>query len=272
MVNTASMVNIKDMRPMNKVDFHSHILPGIDDGSQSEAQSYEMLKQEKAHGVGTVLATPHFYPDDLSPKAFVERRQAAYGRLMNYINKNSKGEQLPTIIQGAEVLLGVDTADLEDLRCLAIEGTDYILIELPYNDIQEWVYESLERIRVKHGLTPVIAHVERYVPFQKDLESIHRLMSMEGILGQVNTRAILDSKTRGLCQQLIGHRMVHVIGSDAHRVRHLKELDRAYQYISKKHGEVRLKALHQQASILLQNGKIDKPLPRSLRKWWGRFI
>ena len=266
------MVNIKDMKPMNKVDFHSHILPSIDDGSQSEAQSYEMLKQEKEHGVSVVLATPHFYPDDLTPEEFVEKRQAAYDRLMNYISNQDKKENFPTILQGAEVLLGVETADLEDLRLLAIEGTDYILIELPYNDIQEWVYESLEKIRIKHGLTPVIAHVERYVPFQRDLESIHRLMCMEGILGQVNTRAILDAKTRGLCQQLIGNRMVHVIGSDAHRVRHLKELDRAYDYISKKHGKLGLERLHHQATVILRNEKIAKQLPTPLRKrWWGRF-
>lgn len=257
---------------MNRVDFHSHILPSIDDGSQSEAQSYEMLKQEKAHGVTKIVATPHFYPDDLSPKAFVEKRQEAYERLMNYIRDKDEKENLPIILQGAEVLLGVETADLEDLRHLAIEGTDYILIELPYNQLQEWVYESLEKIKIKHGLIPVIAHVERYVPFQKDLESIYRLMSMREILGQVNTRAILDSKTRNLCQQLIGNHLVHVIGSDAHRVRHLKELDRAYSFISKKHGDSKLQMLHHQADALLRNEKIVKPLPHPLKKrWWDRW-
>ena len=255
---------------MNKIDFHSHILPGIDDGSQSEAQSYEMLRQEKAHRIDYVVATPHFYPDDLSPQAFVKQRQKAYEKLRNFVA--DKEEDLPIIIQGAEVLLGVETADLEDLRRLAIEGTDYILIELPYDQIQEWVYESLERIRVKHRLTPVIAHVERYVPFQKDLESIHRLIAMEGILGQVNTRAILDPTTRSLCQQLIGHHLVHVIGSDAHRVRHLMELDKAYAYISKKHGEAKLKQLHDQAAALLRNETIEKSHPQPLRKrWWERW-
>ena len=263
------MENIKDMRPMNRVDFHSHILPCIDDGSQSEAQSYEMLRQEKAHGVGKVLVTPHFYPDEPSPRAFIEKREAAYEKLMTYIK--GRQEELPTIIQGAEVLLGVETADLEDLKLLAIEGTDYILIELPYAQLQEWMYESIEKIRVVHHLIPVIAHVERYVSFQKDLNDIHRLMSMEGVLGQVNTRAILDPKTRGLCQQLIGYNLVHVIGSDAHRVRHLKELDRAYGYISKKHGEIKIETLHQQAAAVLRNEKISKPVPKPLRRLWGRF-
>ena len=262
-------VSIKGMRLMSRVDFHSHILPGIDDGSKSEAQSYEMLKAEKLHGVDKVLATPHFYPDEYAPKAFVERREASYRRLMNYIG--SQKENLPTIIQGAEVLLGVETADLEDLRLLAIQGTDAILIELPYTQLQEWMYESIEKIRVVHHLTPVIAHVERYVSFQKDVEAIYRLMSMEGVLGQVNTRAILDAKTRRLCQQLIGHHLVHVIGSDAHRVRHLKELDRAYGYISKKHGHKRLNRMHQQADALLRNEKIRKLEPKPLRRLWGEI-
>ena len=270
MVDMVGTVNIKDMRVMNKVDFHSHILPGIDDGSQSEAQSYAMLKQEKAHGVTQVLATPHFYPDDLSPQAFVEKRQKSYEKLMRFID--DRKEEVCTIIQGAEVLLGVETADLEDLRLLAIQGTDYILIELPYDQIQEWVYESLEKIRVKHHLTPVIAHVERYVPFQKDLEDIYRLMSMKGILGQVNTSSILDFKMRGLCQQLIGNDMIHVIGSDAHRVSHLEKLDQAYDHISKKHGEEKLKKLHNQAAALLRNETIEKsPLHPLRKRWWERW-
>lgn len=256
---------------MNRVDFHSHILPNLDDGSQSEAQSYEMLKQEMHHGVEKVLVTPHFYPDDLSPKAFVEERQAAYERLMTYSSDKEEGDKLPKVIQAAEVLLGVETADLEDLRLLAIQGTDYILIELPYTQLKEWMYESIEKISVRHHLTPIIAHVERYVDFQKDLDDIHRLMSMKGVLGQVNTRAILDPKTRKLCLQLIGNDMVHVIGSDAHRVRHLKELDRAYTYISKKHGQEKLEKLHEQAAAILRNEKMIKPDPKPLRRLWGRF-
>lgn len=269
MGNMVSMANIKGMKLMNRVDFHSHILPGIDDGSKSEAQSYEMLKREKMHGVEKVVVTPHFYPDEPSPSAFIEKRQLAYEKLMAYVK--NKQEQLPTIIQGAEVLLGVETADLKDLKLLAIEGTDYILIELPYAQLQEWMYESIEKIKVVHHLTPVIAHVERYVSFQKDLNDIYRLMSIEGVLGQVNTRAILDAKTRGLCQQLIGHNLVHVIGSDAHRVRHLQDLELAYGYISKKHGQAKLDRLHQQAATLLKNEKISKPVPKPLRRLWGRF-
>lgn len=267
MASTVSMVNTKDMKRMSKVDFHSHILPELDDGSQSEAQSYEMLKKEKLHGVDKVLVTPHFYPDEPSPKAFIERRQAAYEKLMAYVGERE--EELPTLMQGAEVLLGVETADLEDLRLLAIQGTNAILIELPYTQLQEWMYESIEKIRVVHHLTPVIAHVERYVSLQKDVDDIYRLMTMEGVLGQVNTRAILDPKTRRLCLQLIGHELVHVIGSDAHRVRHLSELDRAYGYIAKKHGEETLSKMHQYATRLLNNEKIDRPVPKPLRKLWG---
>ena len=264
------MVNIKVIQPMNRVDFHSHILPGIDDGSKDEAQSYAMLLEGKKHGVKQIVVTPHFYPDEPSVKEFVERRQKSRDKLELYI-RNKEQQDLPHIIHGAEVLLGVDTADLEDLRLVGIQGTDYILIELPYAPWKEWVYESVEKIKVTRGLIPVIAHVERYVPFQKDLESIHRMMNIKGVLGQVNTRSILDRKTRGLSLQLIGNSMVHVIGSDAHRVRHLEGLDDAYNYIVKKYGIEKLEGLHEQGRMILRNERIIKQECRPLRRILGRF-
>ena len=96
-------------------------------------------------------------------------------------------------------------------------------------------------------------------------------MSIEGVLGQVNTRAILDPKAGGLCRQLIGYNLVHVIGYDTHRVKHLKDLERAYSYISKKHGQAELDSLHQQVAALLRNERISKPVPNPLRRLWGRF-
>lgn len=269
MVNMVSTALIRSMR-MNRVDCHSHILPAFDDGSQSESQSYRMLQLEAKNGTGVVLATPHFYPDGPSPTEFVKERQLAYERLMNYVS-TQEDRELPSIKQGAEVLLAVDTAYLEDLSALAIEGTRYILIEMPYDNWQEWVYESIEYIRVKQGLIPVIAHVERYVPMQRDTEQIYRLMSMDGVLGQMNTRSLEDKESRRLCHKLIENHMVHVLGSDAHRGRHLVEVRKVYEEIEKKYGSARIEQLHQQGQLLIQNQPITKEQPIPFKRLWGRF-
>lgn len=66
---------------MNRVDFHTHVLPGIDDGRQSESQSYRMLKMEKNNGVAIVVAMPHFYPDGPTPTESIKTRTEAYEKL-----------------------------------------------------------------------------------------------------------------------------------------------------------------------------------------------
>lgn len=272
MVNTAStesMAATRDIQLMNRVDFHTHVLPGIDDGSQSESQSYRILKMEKNNGVAIVLATPHFYPDGPTPTESVKTRTEAYEKLMAYAKAD--GGELPSIKQGAEVLLCTETADLEDLRALAIEGTDYILIEMPYSNWQPWVYEAIERIQVKHGLIPIIAHVERYVPMHTDTDQIYKLLTMPNVLGQMNTRSIMNKATRRLCHKMLECGMVHVIGSDAHRGQHLLEVKAAYEQIIQKHGIELVRTLDQQAQAIIQNEKISREMPVPFKRILGRF-
>lgn len=259
------MENIKLTQLMAKIDFHTHILPNIDDGSQSIAQSKEMLALEKQNGVAVVIATPHFYPDSLSPKTFIKRRQKAYEAL----NKDEK--EWPLIKQGAEVLLSTETADLEDLHLLAIEGTAYILIEMPYSNWQPWVYEAIERIQIKHQLKPIIAHVERYIPMQTDTQQIYQLLSMPGVLGQMNTRSIVSKATARLCHKMLQCHMVHVIGSDAHREEHLTTVSFAYEQLIKKHGIEMVQLLDSQAQAIIQNKEITKKEPLPFKRILGRF-
>lgn len=262
---------IRAMQLMNKVDFHTHILPQIDDGSQSESQSYRMLQLEAKNGIEVVLATPHYYPDDLSIEEFVKARRGAVSRLKDYIEGQEQIVSLPEILLGAEVLLGTETVYQKDLRELAIEGTDYILIEMPYDNWAEWVFQSIEAIHVRHGLIPVIAHVERYIPMQKDTDQIIRLLSMEGVLGQMNTRSLLFKDSSRLCHKLIANHCVHVLGSDAHRGQHLLEVTQAFKLIEKKHGQDIISKLHQQGDLLIQNKFIEKKRPIPFKRILGHF-
>ncbi|MBQ8395535.1 MAG: capsular polysaccharide biosynthesis protein, partial [Oscillospiraceae bacterium] len=63
------------------IDFHTHVLPKIDDGSSSLKESIGMLRLEAEQGIETVVATPHFYANHDSPEAFLERRKMAQERL-----------------------------------------------------------------------------------------------------------------------------------------------------------------------------------------------
>lgn len=79
---------------MGVIDFHSHILPGIDDGSRNVETSIGMLRMCKEHGVDTMIATPHFYADSNTVERFIDSRQKAYDKVM------AENMGIPQIIMG----------------------------------------------------------------------------------------------------------------------------------------------------------------------------
>ena len=82
------------------IDFHSHVLPGIDDGSHSLEESIAMLRMEAEQGVSHVIATPHFYPRHDTPEDFLRKRREAEILLREEMEKHSN---LPALSVGAEV-------------------------------------------------------------------------------------------------------------------------------------------------------------------------
>lgn len=193
------------------VDIHTHILPHLDDGAKDTATSLAMLEEQLSQGVTTVVFTPHYYGRKHSPARFLEKRNEAYARLQ---------ERIPQGINvrlGAEVhFTGINVPEYEELCKLAIEGTTYILLELPFttkwtreltNIIADFVYET--------GYTPIIAHVERYKEVLKNPELVNELVEL-GCLIQVNAQAFLDKKQKGFALALVKRGLMHCIGSDSH--------------------------------------------------------
>ena len=192
------------------IDFHTHILPHLDDGAKDTATALEMLGAQKAQGVTTVLCTPHYYGKRY-PDKFLSQRNGAYAHLK---------ERIPDGISvrlGAEVhFTGINVPDYEQLCKLAIEGTNAILIELPF--IAKWTDRLLPALAdfvYDTGYTPIIAHVERYREVLKKPSIVSQLIDM-GCLIQVNARAFTEKKEKKFAFALLKHGFVHCIGSDAH--------------------------------------------------------
>ena len=163
------------------IDFHSHILPQIDDGAKTPETSEKMLQMEISQGVKTVVLTPHYYGKHSSPKRFLEKREKAFERLNAYLPMGIE------VKKGAEVhFTGVNMPDFEELATLAIEGTKYILLEFPFTTVwHSGLFEKLDDFIYETGCTPIIAHVERYREVQKKPALLKRLTDM-GCLLQVN--------------------------------------------------------------------------------------
>lgn len=215
-------------------DFHTHILPGIDDGSPSLEESLKMLRGEAAQGVKHVVLTPHFYPHLHSVSDFLSRRAEAYEKLCKAV----AGEDgLPQLHLGAEVYYynGISCSDA--LQQLALEGTKYLLVEMPGSPWPGSAYEELETIIQKRKLTPIIAHIDRYI---RPLCSYGIWQRLEDIPVRIQANAEFFQKraTRSMALRLLKNGRIHMLGSDCHSSEYRPpDLTAGLQVIEKKLGK-----------------------------------
>lgn len=192
------------------IDIHSHILPRLDDGSQSVEESMAMLRASAAQGVGCIAATPHFYAEENRPEEFLERRAASEEELRRVWEPG-----LPALKLGAEVCFFEGISHCEGLDSLKLEGTDLLLLEMPF---ARWSRRTLQEVRAlqAQGITVVLAHIERYLHWQ-DEETWETLLDW-GVLNQCNASFLLRWQTRRKALHMLREGMIHLLGSDCHNM------------------------------------------------------
>lgn len=200
--------------PMMVADFHTHILPGIDDGSSCVEESLAMLQMEKEQGIDTVVVTPHFYPQEDRPERFLKRRKEAFELLSSKISADDK---LPHIIQGAEVYYFKGIGQWDGLKDLAIENTNYLLLEMPMTKWDSRMYDDIYDIYRSQGLIPVIAHLDRYINIFNVKGVLDNLGELPVVV-QANASFFLDKSSRRLALKLLKNNVINIIGSDCHNI------------------------------------------------------
>lgn len=196
------------------VDLHCHILPGIDDGPKTVEESIQLVKMELDNGVDTIAVTPHFsIADQNNLDNFVHIRNTANCLLQEELRKQSI---VMNIIQAAEVLLSTDLPEIQGLDKLQYAGTDYMLVELPFGYYYDWIPHTLYRLQLR-GITPIIAHVERFEYLFKETKNLQELVDT-GCLTQINASFLLNAGHFLLKRvyQLYAKGLIHFIVSDAH--------------------------------------------------------
>lgn len=163
---TATVATSSHIREREKrmIDFHTHILPEMDDGSESVEESIQMLELSAQQGVKWMVATPHFYADREDPKTFLERRHEAHVRLEQGIGGR---ENLPKIMLGAEVRYYEGISQSRELQKLKIEDSNLLLLEMPFIPWSDRMLHELVLAQKRSGLQIVLAHIERYLSFQE---------------------------------------------------------------------------------------------------------
>ncbi len=204
------------------IDFHAHILPLVDHGSQSVEMSCALLSQALQAGVTEIVATPHFYPHKMTVSEFLEKRKIGFDAL----SKSVKGTPLESvkIHLGAEVALESSTKYLSELDKLVIGGTKAILIEMPmFVRWQKWMFDAVCDIQYKRKLDVVLAHIDRY-----EEQDVLSLIDIAGCLSQINASMVLTPGGRKKARQLCYDGLLHFIGSDVH-----DDVERNYKVLSK---------------------------------------
>ena len=184
------------------IDFHTHILPGIDDGSRSADESILMLRAMPE--VSHVVATPHFYAWENTPERFLRRRTAAWEQLRERLDDTA-----PDIRLGAEVCYFEGICRSDELHSLCVEGTNVLLLEMPFEKWSSRAFHDLLELGHRAELRVVLAHA-----------------------------FFLRLRTRREALRLVKDGRIHLLGSDCHGAEHrAPNLDEAAQVIRKNLGE-----------------------------------
>ena len=199
------------------IDFHSHILPGIDDGSRNVKMSLGMIEALSRQGVDTICATSHFYVSQRTPEHFLERRQEAYELLEPVLNDDA-----PRILLGAEVLYFPGISRLESLPDLCLAGTDVLLLEMPFTEWQEYWVREVQDLALGGEFTILMAHIERYYARQPR-RVWDRLLELD-VLMQANADYFLQQdsifrfRNRNSAVKLLREGRIHLLGTDTHNL------------------------------------------------------
>ena len=233
------------------IDFHSHILPGIDDGAKNVEESVALLDMLAENGTDVVIATPHFYSEENSISNFIKNRNEAYEKLKPHLKPNH-----PKILLGAEVLYNPLLVGKELLYELKIQGTDFVLLEMPYSEIDDDIIDNVAKIANAMDLKLIIAHIERYLHFTS-LRSILKLMELD-VLGQMNVKSLMRFSSRRTCFKLIKKGCVHALGTDIHRVsRPVPFVKEAFPIIDKKFGDGFTERIMEKEKAILDNADLE---------------
>lgn len=216
------------------IDIHTHILHGVDDGAKDIGMSLEMLRLEKEQGIDTVVLTPHYYRDKEDIESFLSRRDAAFEELKRAIESADRAD-FPELVLGCEVAWVPNLADVDGIERLAIGNGKYMLLELPFYPWSEALCRQLHNLVGRTGITPVLAHMERYMRLQRP-DIFDEILSM-GLPAQIGADAICRFLTRGRCLKALGD-WAHVVASDCHNLKsRAPSLGDAMAIIRKKLGD-----------------------------------
>ena len=239
------------------IDIHSHIIFDVDDGPRDLADSRALLEESYRQGVRTIISTSHRRKGMFETP---ENKIAEHFKLVQEIAKEISDDL--TVLYGAEIYYTSDVLDkLEKKIIPSLADTRYALIEFSMTTPYKEIHTALSNV-LRLGITPVVAHIERYHCLENDEKKVRDLIDM-GCYMQINSSSVLKPKLFGDKYKFMKKRarfflekdLVHFVASDMHNLDDRPPfMDEAYQIISKKYGVAYAEQLFRKnQEILLRN-------------------
>ena len=238
------------------IDFHTHILPNIDDGSRSIDETFNLIKEAKEVGFDGIILTSHYIEN------FYETDVPERDVWVKAISENLGAKGIDTDLYLAnEIYISENMMGLlEQRKASTINNSCYVLFELPLNEEPLNLYDVIYSLQ-ENKLIPVLAHPERYSFVQKEPELIYDLIE-KGCLMQANYGSIIGQygvKAEYIVKKFLENNMIHFLGSDVHRQNSIyPKIPFALEKIKEIVGEEKLEELTTiNPKLVLANKKIE---------------
>lgn len=236
------------------IDIHSHIIPGIDDGSKNMEMTLEMLKNAEREGTKEIVATPHYLLEYGESK--IEEVKVLVKEINSIITK--KGINIK-IYSGQEVYFTENILkDYLDGNIGTLNDSRYMLIEFNMNRFEENIFDILYELQVR-GITPIIAHPERYRSIIKNPVEINRFID-EGYLFQLDSGSLTGNfgkEVKKTAEILLANGIYNFIGSDAHNIKSRNTgISEAISLANNKKNGIE-KVFEESSRKMLNNEKVD---------------
>lgn len=216
------------------VDFHSHFLPGLDDGCKTMEESIELIKLMKNYGYRKLIMSPHNMGD------FYKNTPEIIRNKLDEVKAELKNQQIEIVLDAtAEYYLDEWLDEKIKTKNLLPFGGNKILFEISYVNEPKNLFQTIFNLQVA-GYEPVLAHPERYNFFHQQFD-VYEKMFEQGCRLQLNLLSLTgyygyaEKKT---AEKLINKNMIYYVGSDAHSIKHvtlLKDVFKTSSFIKLSH-------------------------------------
>ena len=259
------------------IDFHSHLIPRVDDGSQSVGQSLEALRAMAEQGITTAVTTPHFDASLTRDPQALAARLHEFDAGWEELQGSVAGEPgLPLLLRGTEVMLDEPDVDLADPR-IRLNGGRFVLCEFPSLRLPpnaEWGITNL----VAKGWQPIVAHPERYRNLDAGLEMLARLRTA-GAVFQMNASSLVGwhgETPLANARRLLAQGWVEYISSDYH-TRGIPATREALALLREHGGEAQARLISEENPARMLAGESPLPVPPLIppttdESWWQRLL